>query len=816
MSANHRLESVVQDVGYAARSLGASPMFTILAVATLAIGIGATTAIFSTVNATLLRPLPYARASDLVDVRTRIVDGRVTTGFLSNVEIGALSGLHDIVERVAAASGQPFDATLVRDHGAPVGVLMTWVTEGFFDIVGLPMTRGRAFTHDEHVPGGRDAPLAVILSHHAWTTLFGSDPGVIGATLRVAEAPITTTVVGIASPALDLPHGTDLWLNARMDPQDVAHGFDGIVRLRSGATLARLRSAGAVAMTGLARTVPSDNGREYVMRPLVSSLVGDLGPMLLIVFGATTLLLALACVNVTNLLLARGMARTREMAVRTALGASRTRVVRQLLTESMVLAAAGAVAGLLLAWAAVRVLLLFGASTLPRLDTVPFDGRVLLFALAVLLFSGLVMGLAPAWRLAGTDIRSLVNESGRSATSGGATSRIMSGLIVAEVALAIALVAGAGWLVQSFARVRATEPGFTAEGRLVIDVRPARTFKEPAESLAWSDEMLSRVRAAAGGGPAGSTSSFPLQPDRDGALNVELQSEAPDPNRVTGGHIHMATPGFFEASGIKVLAGRTFTADDRKNTQRVVVVNRAFVRRFLGDRDPLIESMAYGYPTVDRRTMSRIIGVVEDVRYKSLAEAAEPTYYLPSAQADYPLQRQTVVVTARGVGPDALVASIRAELVRFDPHMLMTFTTAPQIVAATLARQELGMTLMLIFGATALALAAIGIYGVIAYAAAQRRGELATRIALGAPGRHVFWLLMSAGQRLVFGGLLLGLAAAYAGGRVVASSVFEMRAADPVVLVAAGGIVAAIAGLATVVPAIRASRLNPVRALRSE
>jgi putative ABC transport system permease protein len=474
------------------------------------------------------------------------------------------------------------------------------------------------------------------------------------------------------------------------------------------------------------------------------------------------------------------------------------------------------VAGCLFAWAAVRVLLLLGASTLPRLESVPFDGRVLLFAVAVFVVSGLAMGAAPAWRLAGTDIRTLLNESGRNATPSGATSRIMSSLIVAEVALAIALVTGAGWLVQSFARVRAIDPGFSTRDRLVMDVRPTRRFKEFAEGLAWSDEMLSRVRAAAGGAIVGSAASFPFQADRDGTLNIELQSEPPNPNRVSGGHIRVVAPGFFEAMGIRVLAGRTFTADDRQSTQRVVIVNRAFVRRFLANRDPLTDSLAYGYPTVDRSTMSRIVGVVEDVRYKSLAEDAEPTYYLPQAQLNFPLLRQSVVIAARGGAPDVLISNIRAELQRFDPQMMVAFTTAPEIVAATLARQELGMALMLIFGATALALAAIGIYGMIAYAAAQRRGELATRIALGASGRHVFWLVTSAGQRLVGAGLLVGVAVAYAVGRVVAGSVFEMRALDPLVLVSASGMVAAVAAVATMVPAIRASRLNPVRALRSE
>jgi putative ABC transport system permease protein len=810
------MDTLLIDLRYALRQLRRTPLFTAAAVATLAVGIGATTAIFSTVNATLLRPLPYPRAGDLFDVHTRLVDGRLTTGLVSPVEIGALNALPGIVVRAAGMSGQPFDATLTRADGSPLNVVVTGVTEGFFDALGVSMVRGRAFTHEDHVPGGRDAPLALVASYRAWTTLFGSDPAIVGKPVRLVEAPAAITVVGIASPALDLPHGSDFWFNLRVPPQDVSHVFNAVLRIEPGVTVDRLRSAAGIRLAALARTVPSDVGREYVIRPLVSSLVGDLGPTLIIVLGATTLLLGLACVNVTSLLLARGTARTREIALRAALGAGRGRLIRQLLTESMVVAAAGAAVGIALAAAAVRLMFVLGASKLPRLDAIPFDGRVLLFALTALLVSGMTTGLAPAARLAGADVRTLLNESGRSATAGRAASSLMSTMIVAEIAIAIALVAGAGWLVQSFSRLRAIDPGFAAEGRLVVDVRPGRNFPTPPDAFAWSNEMLRHVHAAVGDMPAGAASTFPLRADHDGMLNVELQTQSPDPNRVTGGHIRVVTPGFFEAMGIRLVAGRQFTDDDRQGTQRVVIVNRAFVRRFFPDSDPLTGSFAYGYPAVDRATMSRIVGVVDDVRYKSLAEAAEPTYYLPQAQAPFPIQRPAIVVAVRGRDPNTLASAIRTELKRFDPQLTTTFTTAPEIVAQTLSRQELGMTLMLIFGATALMLAAIGIYGIIAYVAAQRRGEIATRLALGASGPHVFWLMMSAGQRLAAVGVVLGLAAAYAGGRAAASSVFEMRAADPIVLVAAGAAVATVTFVATMVPAFRASRLDPARALRAE
>ena len=344
------MDVLLHDLRYALRQLRKTPLFSCVAIMTLAIGIGATTAIFSTINATLLSPLPFPRPDELVDVHTRLLDGRVTTGLLSAVEIEALRSSTSVVASIGGFSNQPFDATYLRDDGTPLDVLITGVIDGFFDTLGMPPARGRVFSHDDHKGAGRDAPTLAILSDRAWSNLFGRDPAVLGKTLRISEIRSGVTVVGIAPAALDLPAGTDIWINFRTNPNDVAHVFLTAVRLQPRATIDRLRAAGAVAMAGLARTIPSDVGREYVMRPLLTSLVGDLGPTLIIVFGATALLLVLACVNVTNLLLARGLARTREMTVRAALGASRGRVAGQLMTESMVLAAAGALAGLGLGW----------------------------------------------------------------------------------------------------------------------------------------------------------------------------------------------------------------------------------------------------------------------------------------------------------------------------------------------------------------------------------------------------------------------------------------------------------------------------------
>ena len=806
----------MSDLRYVLRQLRKTPLFFCAAVATLAIGTGATTAIFSTVNATVLRPLPYPHPEQLVDVHTRLLDGRVTTGLLSALEINALNEASDLVVHAAGVTPQPLDLTLLRDDGSPIGMIAAGVTDGFFDVMGVPMALGRAFTHDENAQIRNAGPPTLIASYHAWQTYLKGDPHIVGGTVRIAEAPVPIRVIGVASPLLDLPHKTDFWFNIRTNSQAVAHNYDTLLRLRPGVTIDQLRAAGAIKMDGLARIEPLDVHRAYVIRPLVSYLVGDLGPTLLIVLGATILLLVLASVNVTNLLLARGTARAREMAVRSALGASRRRIVRQLLIESLALAAAGVVAGLLFAYVAVRLLLVLGASKLPRLETVPFDGRVLLFALAVLAFSALTIGVAPAWRLSRTDIRTLLNESGRSATSSRATSRMMGGLIVAEVAMSLTLVAGAGWLVQSFARLRATSPGFIANGRLVVDVRPTRSFRGPTDARAWSEGLLNALRGAAGNASVGAAQTFPFETDRDDTLVVQVQGQPDMSKQANGARIRSITSGFFEAMGIRLIAGRSFSADDRLNTQPVAVVNQAFVRRFFPEADPLTGAFSYGFPKPDPKTLVHVVGVVADVRYRSLAEEGEPSVYLSFAQAQFPPLNQTVVVAPRAGDPETVIQPLRSAMAQFDPRAVVSFATANAVVAATLERQELGMTLMLIFGATALTLAAIGIYGVIAYAAAQRRGELATRIALGASRWDVFRLMMGAGQWLGLAGILIGIGAAYAGGRVVASNVFGMHSSDPLVLITSCGAVGVVTLVATAIPAVRACRLDPVIALRSE
>jgi predicted permease len=802
------MDAVRQDLRFALRTLRRTPAFPLAAIATLAIGIGATTAIFSTVNAALLEPLPYPNSGDLYSLRTALTDGRVTTGNLSAVEIIRLNDPSLSIVRAAGLLAN--DVTLVRNDGTPLKTKAYAVSEGFFALFGLPMTLG-GVTNE---PPPRNAPPPVVISYRMWQELFSGDPDVVGKPLRFAE--ISTTVGGVAPREFDTPHGADFWFQIGLDPQGVNHSFEGFMRVKPGTTIDRVTSEMAGVMASVARDFPaSAKSRVYVVRPLVESIVGELGPILVVVLSATGVLLVLACVNVTNLLLARGAARAREMAVRVALGAARGRIVRQLLTESILLATAGAVVGVFAAYAFVRLLLRIGASQLPRLDTVSFDGRVLLFALAALVVSGVLVGFAPALRLAATDVKTLMNESGRSSSGGRGTARWLGALTIAEVALAVTLVAGAGWLVRSFDNLRTVDAGFAADRRLVFDVSVlGPNFRDNAAVQAAFTGLLDRLRGLNGVAAAASTFNFPLRPGPENSLFVHLQGDPMDPAHTYNSRQRSVSPGFFAAMSIKLLAGRDFNADDRPGSPPVAIVNRTFARRYLSDKDPLTIRFTAGYPEINPKNVLTVIGVVDDVRQRSLSVAAEPAYYTTHGQGTP--RRQAVVVHSSAGDSPWLRSAIRDEVRKLDPQMAVDIERASDIVGSTLRRQQLGMTLMLWFGAAAVALAAVGIYGVIAYGAAQRRGEVAIRLALGATPGSVFRLMLKQGRTMAVAGAAIGLLVAYLAGRVVSTRLYEVRASDPIILGAATALVVGIALLATVIPAYRAARLDPARVLWPE
>jgi putative ABC transport system permease protein len=820
------MRTLLQDFRFTLRSLRRAPAFPLAAIATLALGIGATTAIFTTLNAVLLKPLPYPNPGDLYSIRTTLTDGRVTTGLVAGSEIFRLNDPSLSIERAAAL--QAVDFTLLQDNGTPQHVKVYSVTEGFFELFGLPMTKG-GFTPAEFAPfvppppaapGAQAGPPpqpplpAVIISTRIWRDLYNSDEHIVGKTIRFAETP--ATILGVAPRGFDTPHAADFWLANRLPANDVNHGNDGYMRVKHGADMTRVQGEMATVMAGLGRDFPaSARSRAYVVKPLVESIVGDLGPIMIIVMSATGLLLLLACVNVTNLLLARGAARAREMAVRVSLGAGGGRIVRQLLTESMVLATAGAILGAIVAYAGVRGLMALGASRLPRLDAVTFDGRVLLFTLVVLVVSGLLVGAIPALRLARTDVRTLLNETSRSTTSGRNTARWLSVMTVAEIALAIMLVAGAGWLVRGFSTLQRTDLGFSTEQRVIFDVtfQGPRYANPPAVHTARTD-LMEAVRSVPGVTAVGAAAAFPLRGTLESSLIMQFHGEALDPSRPMGTRQRFVSPGFFAAMGTRVTQGRDFGPEDAQGTQITAIVNRTFVKRYLEGRNPIGMQFSAGYPAPNPQNEVTVVGVVDDIRQKSVDVEAEPAFYQSLTQA--PIRRLTMVVATAVDDPGPVLTAIREKVRQADPQIAVDFEMVRDLVAGTISRQQLGMTLMLIFGAVAVVLAAIGIYGVVAYGVSMRRDEMATRLALGASQMSVFWLVMRHGALLALVGTVIGLGISYLSGQIVASQIYAIRASDPLMLTAAVGLIAGIAALATMLPAWHAARLSPARVLHPE
>ena len=814
------METVLQDIRVTLRAFRRSPGFPLTAIATLALGIGATTAIFTALSAVLLKPLPYPNPDDLYSLRTALTDGRITTGLLSGGEIYRLNDPSLSIER--AAGFQSGDLTLLAADDTPSHVTVYGVTEGFFELFGLPMTMG-GFSSTDFTPFQPPAPNAppqqgplpaVVISTRLWKTLYNGDPAVIGKSIRFAE--FNSTISGVAPRDFDMPHGADIWIAQRTPSNDVNHGQQGFVRLRHGTTIERAKAGMSSVMNGLARDFPaSDKNRIYVTKPLVESIVGDLGPILIIVMSATGLLLLLACVNVANLLLARSAARAREMAVRAALGAGWGRLVRQLLTESMVLAAAGTIVGVAVGAIGLRALLAIGASTLPRLDTVPFDTRVLVFSLLMLIVTGAIIGLAPAVRLMRSDMKTLMNDNSRSASAGRGTTRWLMTMTVAEVALAIMMLAGAGWLVRGFANLRQTDAGFVADKRLLFDVSfLGARYPNPETVRQAHLDLVAAVKGVRGVSDVGLVSGYPMRGTLEGSLLAQFHGEPFDALSAPHTRQRLASPGLFAAMGTPIIKGRDFGSGDLPNTIPVAIVNRVFVERYLKERDPIGVQFSAGYPTPDPRNEVTIVGVVGDVRQNSLAEPAEPAFYIPLSQ--FPLQSATVVVSMSGSDPIAVERAIRAEMRKLNPSMAVDFELASDVVGGTLRRQQLGMALMLIFGGIAIVLAAVGIYGVVSYAGSLRREEMATRLALGASPRSVFVLVLKQGVMLGLIGAAIGLTLAYFSGQVISNRVYAIRASDPVILVIATLLITGITFLATTIPALRAARLSPANVLRPE
>jgi len=804
------LEQLRQDTRYALRVLGRGRGFVAVAVLTLALGVGANTAIFSVVRGVLLRSLPYPEPERLVAVQS-VIRGSPT----------AVSPPDFVDWRAQAKSFSGLAAyflstTNLTGTGEPERLTQARVSANFFDLLGVRPARGRGFLPGEDAV---EAPRVAILSDGLWRRRFGAEPSIVGRTIRLDDFP--TTVVGIAPPELKLPVGVDLWLTTRFEPRDVdprARGARWIAvvgRLASGATLAGARAEMAAIANRLALADPRhDGGVTSRIATLQEDLVGGVRAPLLILLGAVGFVMLIACVNVASLALGRTAARETELTVRVALGAGRGRIARQILTENLVLAIGGGIAGLALAILGTRALVALAPGDLPLVHAVHVDGVVLSFSLAVTLLSGVAFGVVPALQASRQGIEARLRSGGRGLSLG--SGRLRRVLVVTEVALAMTLLAGAGLLVRSLARLSSVDPGFRTDhlATFSVTLSPVR-YPDAARQEQFTRQLETRLQRLPGVTSAGVSFALPLTNSGFGftfAIGGRPEVSGPEEPRA---QVRIATPDYFRAMGIPIVRGRGFTARDDETAPHVILISQEAARRYWPNEDPIGQTLMTGWGRDEtHRFGGTIIGIVGDVRQFSLAMAPLPEIYGPLAQR--PLDELSVVV--HSTSPTATVLTAARETVReLDAELpVYDVRSYDDIVRESIAERRFYVTLLATFAGLALVLAAIGIYGVIAYSVQQRRRELGIRIALGATRERVIGLVMRQGMALTTAGALIGLGIAGLLTRVLRGQLYEVSATDPLTFVLVPVLLVVVALVACVVPARRAVAVDPATTIRAE
>jgi predicted permease len=806
------VERVAQDARYAVRTLVATPAFTIVIVATLALGIGANSAVFSVVHAVLLRELPYEAPDRLVMVWETDRDSGTER------EGASIPDYFDFRARARSfASLAAFRPVPMNRSGdaAPERVWSARVTREFLATLGVTPVLGRDFVEAEAAPGG---PPAVLVSTRYWRTRLGADPAVLGGTLRLDDS--LFTIVGVLPERFHFPDDeVELWAIDQMTPasgERYRHHISVVGRLASTASIrSAQREMDAVARALEEEYPQSNTSRGVYVEPLEQVLLGDVRPGLLLLLGAVGVVLLISCVNAANLLLARRAARSREIAVRAALGAGRGRLVQQLVVESGIIALAAAAVGLLLAQLGVRALVAIAPPSLPRAEEIAVDGTVLMVTLGVSVAVALVFGLLPA---AGgqqaTPAQTLSSAGSRTGTGSREHTRLRSLLVVAEIAMAVLLVAGAGLLLRSFWTIRAVNPGFEPENTLAVryQLPPSRYPQDfsnyPAgweRTFAFQRDVLERVRAVPGVRRAALAFNDPLTPGFTNSFLIEgreaeaAQGQAEVPTRPV-------SAGYFATAGVPLLAGRDFAESDAVGAPPVLIINQAMMDRYFPDTDPLGHRIRFWGATRE------IIGVVGNERFDGLAADAAPAMYPPIAQA--PATLGTLLVRTAG-DPNALLPAVRQAIWSIDRDLApFDVRTMEEAIDASLAQQRFLALLLAAFGGVALVLALVGVYGVIAYSVAQRGREIGIRLALGATSLRVWRAVVGEGARMAAAGGAIGIALALGTGRLVRSQLHGVSAADPLTLAAAAGLLVAIAILGSAIPAWRASALAPGEVLR--
>jgi predicted permease len=829
-------EATWQDVRFGLRMLRKNPGFTAVAVLTLALGIGANTAIFSVVNAVLLRPLPYPEPGQLVQLRVdRSGSSSSVIGSVTFVEVKAQS---QSLARIAAYSGG--DMTLTG-AGSAERVVAGAVTADFFPLLGIQPALGRNFTREEDTPNG---PKAAILGHGLWQSRFGGDADVLGRTITLNEQ--SYTVVGILPARFQYPEPFQLWTPLALGETGAGEGMrsalipneglglllKAIARLKPGATLQQAqvelqtigqrvqaaRSGGAGPTAGPRPPGPGGDRGESTLTliGLHEQVVGDVKGALLVLLGAVAFVLLIACANVANLLLARAAARQKELAVRAALGAGCWRVVRQLLTESVLLSLAGGGLGLMMAFWGVRALGQWSGASLPAMHEIGIDAWVLAFTLGVSVVTGLVFGLAPAFQASRADVNAALKQEGRG-DLGGHRNWLRHLLVVSEVALALVLLIGAGLLIKSFSRLMEVNPGFRTDGVLTFQVTLPRGKSSP-QKVNFIEQIVQRLKALPGVQTAAATDSLPLT-DFERVTATEVEGRPPiDFSKVKPGEVAPAsrptvTLDYFNAMGIPVRNGRAFTSQDARPTAGSVIVNEAFEKHHFPGQSAVGKRIRLMAGRAEPRWQT-VVGVVGDVRQSGLAGDVMLEVYSPELE-DVGGALSFVIRVAGE--PAGLISAVRAVVAEVEPNQpLYNVMTMEQRLANTTTSRRLNTALLGSFAAVALLLAVVGLYGVMSYAVTQRRREIGVRMALGAQKSDVLGLIVRGGLRLALAGVGIGLIGAFALTRYLSSLLFDIQPTDPVTFLGVAGALTGVVLLASWLPARRAARVNPMVALRYE
>lgn len=812
------LAMLLRDLSYGARALRREPGFAAVGIVTLALGIGAATAIFSVLNGVLLAPLPYPHSEELVAVYGRFLP---VSGFdfprfpLSAPEyFDYAEGARAMESTAAWRAGS---ATLTGPEGEPAQVRGVAATASLSRVLRVTPAIGRFYRPEEDVP---DGPDVVVVSDRLWRTRFGADTSLVGRAIRVDGR--VREVIGVMPRGFAFPsRDADLWMPLRPDravqTNRASHGWSAIGRLATGATLASAEAERATMMARWERDYPEiHTGHFLVVESMLESEVGAARRALFVLLAAVGLLLLIACVNVANLLLARAPAREREMAVRAALGARRTRLVRQLLAESLVLAGAGGVIGVLLAVAGVRAIVAIGSESIPRVDDVRLSGPVLGFAILTTVFSSVLFGLVPALRGGSVDVQATLRRGGRAIAGSGV--RLRRVLVAVEIALAMIVALGAGLLIRSFGELLRVDPGFDSEGVLVSSLNlPAARYADAGRTLTFQSALRARLTAAPGVSAFGVASSIPLA---DSPPNVDFDVEgAPERGAgapMTSGDMIAATPGFDRAIGARIVRGRFFEATDGPADPPVAVVNRTAARLFWPGVDPIGRRIR----VADDAPWLAIVGVIDDVLYQSLDAEPRQAWYIPYTQAEAtfgaPVRTMKLVLRTAG-DPLPLADIIRSSVREIDPELpVVGIRPMTNVVAGSVAGPRFTTVLLSLFAGVALLLGAVGIYGVIAYTVSQRGKELGIRMALGAGYRDTTGMVLAQGMKLMALGVLIGIAGALGLTRLLSGLLFGVRPNDPLTFIAVSLVLAAIGALACWIPARRARTVDLSSVLRTD